>query len=120
MTNIVSISVPSAPPTHVNIHNVTSFTITVQWAPVDCIHHNGNITGFSVRYGEHVSVTKQIVNVLEDATTLNVLGGTATEVTIIGLSAATNYSIEVAAVNNAGTGVYSAIIYAFTKGTQSK
>ena len=40
--------------------------------------------------------------------TKSVSGGATTEVTTIsGLAAGTNYSIEVAAVNRAGTGVYS-------------
>ena len=38
--------------------------------------------------------------------TLNVSGGT-TEVIIPGLYSATNYTIEVSAMNNAGIGVYS-------------
>ena len=65
-------------------------------------------------------MSKQPVNVLEDTTTVNILGGATTEATIIGLNAATNYSIDVAAVNSAGTGVYSTIIYAFTKGILSR
>ena len=38
---------------------------------------------------------------------MSVSGGSVTEVTISGLTPSTTYSIEVAAVNNAGTGVYS-------------
>ena len=98
---------PSAPPTHINTYNVTSFNITVQWRPVDCIHRNGNITGYSVRYGVHNSVNKQVVDVM---------GGATTETTITGLNATTNYSIEVAAVNSAGTGIFSATIFVVTQG----
>ena len=36
-----------------------------------------------------------------------VSGGSVTEATISGLTPSTNYSIEVAAVNNVSTGVYS-------------
>ena len=39
--------------------------------------------------------------------TVNVSGGATTEVTISGLPASTAYIIEVAAVNSAGTGMYS-------------
>ena len=39
--------------------------------------------------------------------TLSVPGGDTTKATISGLNSFTNYSIEVAAVNNAGYGVYS-------------
>ena len=38
---------------------------------------------------------------------MSVLGGSATEATISGLMPSTNYSIQVAAANNAGTGPYS-------------
>ena len=77
---------------------MTSSSITVQWEAVDCIHRNGDITGYSVRYGVQGSGSTQ---------TESVSGGAATEATISGLAAATNYSIAVAAVNSAGTGVYS-------------
>ena len=40
---------PSAPPTSVSVSEVTSSSITVQWGPVDCIHRNGDITGYTVR-----------------------------------------------------------------------
>ena len=39
--------------------------------------------------------------------TMSVSGGSATEATITNLTLSTNYSIQVAAVNSAGTGVYS-------------
>ena len=88
---------PSAAPTSVSVSEVTSSSITVQWGEVDCIHRNGDITGYSVRYGVQGSGTQ----------TVSVSGGGATMTTISGLTPSTIYSIEVAAVNNAGTGVYS-------------
>ena len=50
---------------------------------------------------------------------MNVSGGATTEATISGLNSATTYmySIEVAAVNGAGTGDYSNSISAITSGT---
>ena len=48
----------------------------------------------------------QTLNISEDIT----------ETIISGLVAATNYSIEVAAVNRIGTGVYSSPVYFTTKG----
>ena len=51
--------------------------------------------------------------------TLNVLGGDSTEAIIMGLTSATIYTIEVAAVNNAGTGEYSNSITAVTGGKGS-
>ena len=88
---------PSAAPTSVSVSE-TSSSITVQWEAVDCIHRNGDITGYSVRYGVQGSGSTQ---------TVSVSGGGATMTTISGLESSTTYSIEVAAVNSAGTGVYS-------------
>ena len=96
----LSCTAPSAAPTSVSVFTVTSSSITVQWGAVDCIHHNGDITGYSVRYGVQGSGSTQ---------TMNVSGGSVTEATISSLMPSTTYSIHVAAVNSAGVGVYSNI-----------
>ena len=90
--------VPSAAPTSVSVSEVTSSSITVQWGAVNCIHRNGDIAGYSVRYGVQGSGSTEIESVS---------GGGATMATIFGLESSTTYTIEVAAVNTAGTGVYS-------------
>ena len=90
--------VPAAAPTSVGTLPDTSSSITVQWGAVDCIQRNGDITGYSVRYGVQGSGSTQ---------TMSISGGSVTEATISGLTPSTTYSIEVAAVNGAGTGVYS-------------
>ena len=89
---------PSAYPTFVSVSDITSTSITVQWGQVNCIQRNGDITGYSVRYGVQGSWIAHIVYVP---------GGATTETTISGLKASTTYSIEVAAVNIAGSGVHS-------------
>ena len=89
---------------------MTSSNITVQWGAVDCIHRNGDITGYSVRYGVQGSA-------VGDRTVEMVSGGDTTQTTISGLTPSTTYSIEVAAVNGAGTGVYSNAVYNLTEGT---
>ena len=89
---------PSAPPKSLNVSTMTSSSVTVQWEPVDCIHRNGDIIGYSVQYGEQGGQSKQ---------TVNVSGGATYEGTIFGLHASTMYTIEVAAVNSVGVGVYS-------------
>ena len=96
----LSHTAPSAAPTSVSVpeEHVTSSTITVQWGAVDCIHHNGDITGYSLRYGVQGSGSTQ---------TRDVSGGSVTEATISSLMPSTTYSIQVAAVNSAGIGVYS-------------
>ena len=93
-----SVSAPSAAPTYARALSSTYFSITVQWGAVDCIHHNGDITGYSVQYGVQGSGSTQ---------TVSVSGGGATTTFISGLEPGTNYSVTVAAVNSAGTGVYS-------------
>ena len=94
----LSHTAPSAAPTSVRESEVTSSSITVQWGAVDCIHHNGDITGYSVRYGVQGSGSTQ---------TRDISGGSATEATISSLMPSTTYYIQVAAVNSAGIGVYS-------------
>ena len=55
---------------------------------MDCIHCNGDITGYSVWYGVEGSGSTQ---------TMSVSGGSVTEATISGLTPSTTYSVEVAA-----------------------
>jgi len=43
--------VPSSSPTSIQATDGHSSSITVQWGAVDCIHRNGDITGYSVQYG---------------------------------------------------------------------
>ena len=94
----LSHTAPSAPPTFVRVATVTFYSITVQWRSVNCTERNGDITGYSVRYGVVGSGNTQ---------TMSISGGSVTEATISSLMLSTNYSIQVAAVNSAGTGVYS-------------
>ena len=102
---------PSAPPTSVNVIDVTFSSITVQWGAVDCIHRNGNITGYSVLYGVpgRFEGDEIALMVSRDSS-----GGMHV---ISGLRKSTTYAIGVAAVNSAGTGEYSDTI---TEQTESK
>ena len=87
---------PSAPPDSVRLSVVSSTSITVQWEMVPCIHRNGDITDYSVQYTRGGVTDSNSVS-----------GGDATMTTIEGLRPSTTYSITMAAVNDAGTGVYS-------------
>ena len=98
--------VPTAAPTNVGTSSGTFSSITVQWGAVDCIHRNGDITGYSVRYGVQGSTETQNITESDHNETT----------TISGLTHSTKYSIEVAAVNSAGTGVYSSPISVETDG----
>ena len=92
----------SAPPTSVSVSEVTTSSITVQWGPVDCIYRNGDITGYSVRYGSE---------------TVSVSGDSSGGMYVIsGLMPSTTYSIEVAAETSVGTGPYSTAINQLTDG----
>ena len=79
------------------VSDVTSSSITVQWDGVPCIHHNGDITGYSVQYGVAGSQNTQ--------NNISVSG--ATKATISNLRSGTNYWIKIAAVNSIGTGPFS-------------
>ena len=64
---------------------------------MDCIHRNGDIAGYSVRYGE--------VGSTEGERTLQMVLNR--QATISGLTPSTKYTVSVAAVNSVDTGVYS-------------
>ncbi|CAI8055357.1 Protein sidekick-2, partial [Geodia barretti] len=98
VTAMTMIAAPSAPPSPVNAMVESSTSITVQWGEVPCIDQNGAITGYSVQYGVEGSGNTE---------TMTVSGASTTQTTITGLNPSTTYSIQVAAVNSAGTGVYS-------------
>ena len=75
-----------------------STAISVQWGPVEpCADQNGPITGYSVRYGEMGSGSTQNKTV----------SGDSSMTTISELTKETVYTVEVAAVTRAGSGVYS-------------
>ena len=94
----VAFTAPAAAPSPVNVTNVTAFSITLQWQAIDCIDKNGDITGYSVRYEAVDSGSTDSVTVEGNSTTSD---------TVTGLNSSTTYSVEVAAVNGAGVGVYS-------------
>ena len=89
------------------VTDVNSSSITVQWGSVPCIHQNGAITGYSVQYGVMGSGSTQML-------TFN--GADVTQTTIENLVPSTTYTIEVAAVNSAGTGVYTTPRNQLTRG----
>ena len=103
-------SAPSTPPSPVSATVESSTSITVQWGSVPCIHQNGAITGYSVQYGVVGSGSTQ---------TMTVSGASTTQTTISGLNPSTNYSIQVAAVNNQLIGTYSTAENELTEGVYS-
>ena len=87
---------------------MTGTSITVQWRPVDCIHHNGDLTGYILRYEAQES---------GDTQTHTARGEQAT---ILNLMSSTTYSIKVAAVNSAGIGEFSPAIVTGTRPSECK
>ena len=72
-----------------NVINTTATSIAVQWGMVPCIHQNGDITGYSVRYEINGTVNSE-----------QILSVSTTTVTIPDLNSSTTYSIAVAAIVN--------------------
>ena len=99
-------SVPSAAPSSVGVSKVTSSTVSVQWGPVECVHQNGDITGYSLQYGETGNTNIK--------TTIFVPGASATETTITNLVSNTSYEISIAATNSEGAGPRSTALSAQT------
>ena len=84
------------------VSDVTSSSITIQWGAVPCIHHNGDITGYSVQYGSE---------------TMSVPGDFSGGMYVISnLESSTFYSIQVAAMNDDLIGPYSNALDQLTEG----
>ena len=87
---------------------MTGTTITVQWRPVDCIHHNGDLTSYLLQYEIQESGNTQTHTT------------TGEHAIISNLMSSTTYSIKVAAVNNVGTGEFSPAIITVTQPSECK
>ena len=72
---------------------------------MDCLDRNGAITGY---------VARALSNGREEGNAS--VGGDEREATIAGLTPSTQYIVQVAAVNSAGTGPYSPIALYGTEG----
>ena len=76
---------------------MTSRSITVTWGTIECIEHNGIITGYTVVFQEQGGA--------------NVPGNTVDRTfSATGLTPFTNYTFQVAGVNDVGTGPFTDII----------
>ena len=78
-----------------NASEVSPYILRVQWGQVDCIHRNGNISGYIVCH-TNVETTSEIMCVSTSDTSLDISVGSAAD-----------YSVTVAAVNNEGEGPFS-------------
>ncbi|CAI8047833.1 Neuronal cell adhesion molecule, partial [Geodia barretti] len=89
---------PTRGPSSVRSGTVTASSITVHWGEVSCLDRNGEITGY---------IAQAVRNGMVEGTAS--VGGSARQATISGLSPSTSYTVQVAAVNGAGTGPYSCV-----------
>ena len=92
--------VPSAPPAGLTAFNVVPTSFIVQWETVPCIQRNGDITGYSVRYGVLGNGGME---------TLTMVGSDILMTNLTGLVPDTSYLVQVAGVNGQGVGVYGEI-----------
>ena len=92
----VSSPVPTSAPRILNSTSVERRSLSVVWSTVNCSHQRGPITGYRLRYsnGMHTSI-------------VNITGEGSRQHVLTGLTPFTNYSVQVAAVNDGGTGPYS-------------
>ena len=92
---LLSPTVPSGSPASVVSGVITPNSITLHWSPVECIHRNGDITGYSIRVMRNGAMDRFVE-----------VQGDTREATVYGLTPSTQYTVQVAAVNSAGTGPY--------------
>ena len=93
---IIFSTAPTGAPNGVAEVSTASNSITVGWEEVDCLLRNGMITGYTAQAVRN--------GVVEGTASV---GGDARQATISGLESSTEYSIQLAALNSAGTGLFS-------------
>ena len=98
LTSEIFFSAPSEPPKDIqeNKNEKTLFSITINWEPIECIHQNGNVTRYIIRYWEKDSGIETKV----DGNTTNLM------FILIGLQPSTTYLIQVAGETRAGIGAF--------------
>ena len=92
----ILISAPSGSPLNVRLMDIDPSTLRVTYDRVAEQFRNGLETGYRIKY-----VRADTIN---DSQEIEVSNGTALNVTIAGLVAFTNYSVQVAAFNDVGDG----------------
>ena len=90
----VSSPAPTGAPGGLTSTSVESRSLSVVWGTVPCPHQRGPITGYRLRYSNGTSI-------------VNTTGEGSRQHVLTGLTPFTSYSVQVAAVNDGGTGPYS-------------
>ena len=91
---LVSFPAPNGAPQNFTNTLAESKSIGIVWETVPCPHQRGPITGYRLRYSNGTSI-------------VNTSGEESRHHVLTGLTPYTNYSVQVAAVNDGGTGPYS-------------
>ena len=84
--------------------------MSFEWTPVECKHRNGEITSYQISQEKESDTTTTTHTVAATD------GGDGGVFTISGLEPSVIYSVEIAAVNGAGTGINTASFTALTDG----
>ena len=94
---------PSAAPTGFAVLSVSSSSITLTWIDLLCFDQNGPLLGYVIEYTPDGGM----------ASTTLLTGDNQ----LTGLAACTNYTMRIAAQNDAGTGEFSSPLCVITKET---
>ena len=97
MSVVCTCTVPSSPPGRVTVKVVNSTTLMTSFNPPPIIDHNGQLTGYVIRYTRVGSNNTKYVKTKYTRTTIY----------LSELDEFANYSVTVAAVNVNGTGPFS-------------
>ena len=96
VTVYVSSPAPTGAPEGLNSIAVGRRSLNVEWGTVPCPHQRGPIIEYRLHYTNGISEEEEVL-----------LGEESRQHVLTGLTPFTNYSVQVAAVNDGGTGPYS-------------
>lgn len=116
-------AVPSSSPVNLQCISVSADAIQVTWAHPDQAHHHGHLQGFRIFYKILPNSAKRIF-AADDVASFRPESkrvGNVLDTTLYGLQAFQNYSVQISALNRAGTGPLSAPVICQTdeKGIKS-
>ena len=94
---------PSAAPDGFAVVSMDSSSVTLTWVNLTCMDQNGPISGYVIEYTPDGGM----------ASTILLTGNNQ----LTGLTACTNYTLRIAAQNDAGTGDFSSPLSVVTNGT---
>ena len=100
---IVNIPGPSASPTGFAVLSVTNLSVTLTWNDLPCVDQNSPLLGYVIEYTPDGGM----------ASTTLLTGDNQ----LTGLAACTNYTLRIAAQNDAGIGAFSSPLSIITNET---